>query len=73
VVKILFNIIKVNLKERLLTDSCLEKRYHNSLFRKTCDSYIVGVNDIKVSTLENTTSQAKEVDNKIKMLILRSP
>ena len=55
VVKILFSIIKVNPKERLSADSCLERGYHNNLFRKTRDGYIVGINDTEVSTLENTT------------------
>jgi hypothetical protein len=73
VVKILLSIIKVNLKERLSADGYLERGCHNSLFKKTCNSYIVGINDIKVSTLEDTTLQAKEADNKTKILTLQSP
>jgi hypothetical protein len=63
-------MIKVNLKERLSVDSCLERGCYNNLFKKTCDGYIVGVNDTEVNTLEDTILQveeAKEVDDKIKM------
>ena len=52
-VNILFSIIKVNPKERLIINSCLKREYNNSLFKKTYDNYIVGVNDIKVNTLKD--------------------
>ena len=55
---------------------CLKRRYYNSLFKKTYNSYIVGANNTKVNTLKDTISQAKEaeeVDNRIKILTLQSP
>jgi hypothetical protein len=73
VVKILLSIIKVNLKERLSADSYLERGCYNSLFRKTYNGYIVGTNNTEVSTLEDTTLQAKEADNKTKIPTLQLP
>ena len=66
-------MIKVNPKERLMANSYLEKKCDNGLFKKTYDSYIVGVNDIKVNILKDAISQAKETNNRIKTSILWSP
>ena len=69
-------MIKVNPKKRLLADSYLKKGYHNNLFKKTCDGYIMGTNNTEVNTLKDTISQAKkakEVDNKTKILTLQLP
>jgi len=71
VVNILIGIIKVNFKERLLADSCLERGYYNGLFKKTCNNYIVDINNIKVNTLKDAIAQAEEANNRAKTLTLR--
>ena len=71
-VNILLNMIKVDFKERLIADSCLERGYYNGLFKKTRDSYIIGVNDTEVNTLKDVTLQAEEADNGTKTPTLRS-
>jgi hypothetical protein len=43
------------------------------LFKKTCNSYIVGINDIEVDTLEDAilqTEKVEEVDDRIEILTL---
>ena len=54
---------------------CLKRGYYNSLFRKTYNGYIVGINNTEVNTLKDATSQAKkakEADNRTKILTLQS-
>ena len=69
-------MIKVNPNKRLSANSCLERKYHNDLFKKTYNGHIMGANDTEINTPKDTTSQikkAEETDNRTKMPTLQSP
>ena len=43
-------MIKVDFKERLMVNSCLKRGYNNGLFKKTYNSYIMGINNTEINT-----------------------
>ena len=50
VMDIIFNMIKVNPKERFTADQCLLKGLQNGLFIKSQNGYIIGADDTEVNT-----------------------